>query len=90
MSKLIDDVVVLMQPGMEEYADNSEFHHWLDYACELDEIALVNYREEDVTAYLNKRMKDYPSAHAVHHACCDVASTLESISPEHKGVFVYV
>ena len=89
MSLTVDSIVLALMPDMADYADNSMFHHWMDYACELDEIALVNYREEDVTAYLNKRMKDYPSAHAVHHACCDVASTLHSISPEHKGVFIY-
>lgn len=89
MDKRIDNIIQVMQPGMEEYADNALFHHWMDYACELDDIALVNYRGEDVTAYLNKRMAGYPSAHAKHHAATDIASTLESLIPEYKNVFKY-
>lgn len=91
MTKSVDAIIMAMMPDMADYADNSMFHHWMDYACELDEIALVNYRGEDVVAYLNKRIEKYPSTHAINHACTDVASTLESVLPTtYKGVFKYV
>lgn len=89
MSITVDDVIVALQPAMEEYSDNAEFFHWMDYACELDEIALVNHRGEDIVTYLNKRMDGYPSSHAKHHAATDVATTLESLIPQYKGLFKY-
>lgn len=91
MSKSVDAIVMALMPDMADYADNSLFHHWMNYACELDEIALVNYRGEDLVDYLNKRIEKYTSTHAVNHACTDVAITLESLLPNtYKGVFKYV
>lgn len=93
MDDLIDTIIQKLQPAMEEYADNSQFFHWMDYACELDVIALENFKSdntlETLPVYLNKRMKDYPSGHAINHACTDVASTVESLIPEYRGKFKY-
>lgn len=91
MSKSVDAIVMALMPDMVDYADNSLFHHWMDYACELDEIALVNYRGEDLVEYLNKRIEKFTSTNPVNHACTDVAITLESLLPnEYKGEFKYV
>lgn len=93
MSLTVDDIIQALQPGMEEYSSNSQFFHWMDYACELDELALLNYRDDNdaFVLYINKVMLDYPSGHAKHHACTDVAITLESQLPnKYKGVFKYV
>lgn len=90
MSLVVDSIIQSLMPDMADYADNSQFLHWMDYACELDEIALVNYRGDDLIGYLNKRMRDYTSNTPIHHACVDVASTLESSIPStFKGVFKY-
>jgi len=91
MSLTVDSIIQSLMPDMADYADNSLFYHWMDYACELDEITLVNYRDENLVEYLNKRIEKYPSAHAVNHACTDLAITLESLLPNtYKGVFKYV
>lgn len=91
MNSTIDTIIEKLQPSMQEYADNAQFYHWMDYACELDDLALLNYADdkESFISHINKRMSGYPSAHALHHACCDVASTVESLVPEYRGLFVY-
>lgn len=85
----VDDITEAMQPDMADYADDAKFYYWMDYACELDEIALVAYRGDGVVEYLNERMAKYTSDRPQHHACVDVATTMENLIPEHKGVFKY-
>lgn len=92
MTDMIDTVIQTLQPAMEEYSDNGRFFHWMDYACELDDLAILNYKgdKQVFIDHINKRISDYPSGHAKNHACTDVASTVESLVPEYKGVFKYV
>lgn len=87
--QLIDTITIILQPNMEDYADNSKFFYWMDYAQELDDIALVNYNGNSVVDYLNKMMAQELSLSPKHHACVDVASTLETLKPTYKGVFKY-
>lgn len=83
-------IIETLQPDFSDYADNTQFYHWMDYACALDEIQLVYYKDErDLVPYLNKKMSELSSSTPVHQACVDVASTLESLSEDHRGVFVY-
>lgn len=88
-NRLIDTIITTLQPGMQEYADDSQFLHWMDYACQLDEIEMVNYKGEDLVAYLNGVMLKYSSNNPEHEAACDVASTIESLIPEYKSKFKY-
>lgn len=83
----IDLIVGIMQPNFEEFADDTQFQYWMDYACELDEI-LYN-STGDVVEYLNERMSNLLSSKPEHHACVDVATTLESLSDSYKGKFKY-
>lgn len=87
--QLIDTITVILQPNMEDYADNAKFFYWMDYAQELDDIALVNYNDNSVVDYLNKMMASELSLSPKHHACVDVASTLENLKPTCKGAFKY-
>lgn len=92
MSKfdLVHTIIEALQPDFSDYADNAQFNHWMDYACELDEIQLVYYKDEtELVPYINKKIATLSSDRPQHHACIDVASTLESLSGAHKGVFVY-
>jgi hypothetical protein len=90
MNKVFD-IIESLYPDFKEYADNAQFHYWMEYACELDEVVNVVYIEDDkLIAYLNKRMSMLSSSKPEHHACTDVASTLEeSIPSKFKGVFTY-
>lgn len=91
MNKLdkIIDIIDNLQPDFSEYADGMSFEYWMDYACELDEIADLVYKEEDVVAYLNTQMSRLFSGSPQHHACTDVASSLEESFDEYMGVFKY-
>lgn len=91
MTDKILDLVEALYPDFKEYAVNEDFHSWMEYACELDEI---RYRihggtTEEVVAYLNARMAKLRAASAEHNACVDVASNLEETFPQFKGVFKY-
>lgn len=86
---IVTKIVDAMQPDMADYADNAQFIYWMNYATELDIIADTVSKDEDVVAYINKQIDYYASGQAQHHACVDVATTLESISPKHRGLFVY-
>ena len=80
-----------LQPKMEEYADNSTFHYWMSYACELDELMLLGYQDDTskLVERLNTTMTTRFESNPEHHACVDVASTLESSVEGFKGVFTY-
>lgn len=87
------DIIESLYPDFTEYADNKLFHHWMEYACELDEIMNVVYRMDDgnsLVAHLNQRMLQLRSTSAEYNACVDVASTFEEALPTlYKGVFKY-
>jgi hypothetical protein len=93
VDKEIDKILAIidnLQPDFREYAeDDSKFDYWMDYACELDEIASVVCKDEDVVAYLNNQMDRLFSSTAEHHACTDVATTLEENFKQYEGVFKY-
>jgi hypothetical protein len=80
-----------LYPNMEEYADNSQFHYWMDYAVELDHLCGLNYDPSPTAMieYINKQIATKLSLSPQHHACTDVATTLESLHSECKGVFRY-
>lgn len=82
------DILDCLQPNFVEYADNSQFHYWMDYACELDVLQILP--EDGLVAHLNERFGKLLSSSPEHHACVDVASTFEEVFPEkYKGVFKY-
>lgn len=86
----IDQLTIMLQPNMEDYADNGKFFYWMDYAQELDDIALVNFNGNSVVDYMNKVMEKELSTSPKHHACVDVASSLEEKLPaEFAGKFKY-
>lgn len=88
----LHDIVHSLQPGMEEYADNSKFHYWMDYACELDTVGILTHSEtsEDFISYLNKKIADKFETDPEHHACVDIAACIENAFPnEFSGKFVY-
>ncbi|AXF53031.1 MAG: hypothetical protein [Caudoviricetes sp.] len=90
MNKTIDIIIETMQPNMADYADNAMFYHWMDYACELDELAILNFKgEELLVAHLNKQMAGLASSRPEHEACVDVASSIETLIPQFAGRFVY-
>lgn len=87
---LIHTVIEKLQPDFTDYTDDKLFHHWCDYACALDEIQMVYYKDEkDLPAFLNGKMKALSSNTPMHEACVDVATTIENLLPKYKGVFVY-
>lgn len=90
--RLIDHIIEELYPTPAEYMDDTRFMHLCDYACMLDELAIINYQSEDgesVVLYLNKQMDKYFSTTPEHEACCDVASTMESLLPVFKDCFKY-
>lgn len=83
-------VVESLYPDFSDYADNSQFNYWMDYACELDDImARVWGDTVGIIHYINHQMLNKNAGSASHDACVDVASNLEESVPEYKGVFVY-
>lgn len=88
--KMIDNIIVALYPTPEEYMDNTRFNHLMDYACELDILVGINYGEPTkLVEYINKRLDKYFSTAPEHEACCDVASTIESLVPNLKNAFKY-
>jgi hypothetical protein len=86
----IDVLIDTLQPDFKEYADNEQFHYWMSYACELDEIRFNNQGDTDaLVEYLNKRMRDKLELHPEHHAAVDVATSIESMIPQFAGRFKY-
>lgn len=88
---LVHTIIETLQPDFSDYADNAQFNHWMDYACELDEIQLVYHKDEtELVPYLNKKIATLSSTRPQHHACVDVASTLSNLNPlMYRGVFEY-
>lgn len=81
-------IIESLQPDFNEFADNTQYHYWMDYACELDVLQVV--AETNLVGHLNERMTKLSSSRAEHQACVDVASTLEEALPStYKGVFKY-
>lgn len=81
-------IIESLYPTFDEYADNSMFHHWMEYACELDMI-LYHYND-DLINHINTRLLKLRAGSPEHDACVDVASTLEETIPnQFKGVFKY-
>lgn len=80
-----------LQPNMEEYADNAKFYYWMDYACELDHLLVLGYQDDPqpLIQYVNKLMTTKLELSPEHHACVDVATSLEAQMNEFKGVFTY-
>ena len=83
------DIVGSLQPNFAEYNDNSKFHYWMDYACELDDLQLAVF-EGSIVTKLNTQLGKLAAGTAQHHACTDVASTLEETYGEQfAGKFKY-
>ncbi len=90
MNKVIDIIIESMQPRFDEMLDNSQFNWNVDYACELDDLSLLNYIGEDkLVDRLNKKIRELAVTRAEHQACLDVATTIENLIPEFKGRFKY-
>lgn len=90
MNETLDTQTVIIEslyPDFSEYADNTVFHYWMDYACELDTI--MHHYNDDLVKHLNERLLKLRPSSAEHDACVDVASTLEESLPQFKGVFKY-
>lgn len=88
MSETVYEIIASLQPDFKEFADNTQYHYWMDYACELDVLEVV--AGDNLVGHLNERMAKLASSRAEHQACVDVASTLEEALPEkYKGVFKY-
>lgn len=85
-------IIDSLQPNMGEYADNAKFHYWMEYACKLDELTILGYQDDKsvIVEHMNTVLKEKLELTPEHHACVDVASTLESQMDEFKGVFTYV
>ena len=92
MNNTIQTIIEHLQPSFAEYADDSKFMHWMEYAVELDELSFclsVNGAESLVDR-LNSQMKSKTSNTPEHEACVDVASTVQSLLPnKFKGRFKY-
>jgi len=74
----------------DEYSDNSKFYHWMDYACELDDLLNQSVEGFNMGSYINTRLAKLVKDTPQHNALTDVASTLEETLPtEYKGLFVY-
>lgn len=84
-------IIDSLYPDFTEYANDERFHYWMDYACELDEIAHVQWLNAiNITDYINNHIRLYRAGSAKHDACVDVALNLEeSLSTIYKGVFKY-
>lgn len=91
--ELIFATIESLYPRFDEYADNGNFHRWMDYACELDNIMHNAWSSEPdaLVAYINKRLSEVRSGSSEHDACIDVASNLEESTrlTGFKGVFLY-
>ena len=81
------DIIESLYPDFTEYADNTLFYHWMEYACELDSI--MHHYNDDLVEHLNARLLKLRAGSPEHDACVDVASTLEESLPQFKGVFKY-
>lgn len=82
------EIIDSLYPTFDEYADNSKFHYWMEYACELDMV--MHHYNEDLIEHINTRLLKLRAGSAEHDACVDVASTLEETIPKQfKGVFKY-
>lgn len=88
MIETVYEIIASLQPDFKEFADNTQYHYWMDYACELDVLQIIP--EDGLVTHLNERMDKLLSSSPEHHACVDVASTLEEALPStYKGVFKY-
>lgn len=67
------DIIDSLQPA-DEYNDNHMFYYWMDYACELDSLALEVYGDQG-KAYCEKRLQSLTDGSPEHHALTDVLLT---------------
>lgn len=67
------DIIESLQPG-DEYNDDTMFYYWMDYACELDSLALEVYGDQG-KAYCEKRLQSLTGGSPEHHALIDVMLT---------------
>lgn len=80
-------VIDSMIPSMEDCMDTSSPVYW-DLYCDM----LVELKTESkwVILLCNNIFRNYNSNDGRYCACCDVASTLESLAPEkYAGKFKY-
>lgn len=92
MKSSIYRIVMALQPDMKDCADNANFQHWIDYGYTLDEVLYIVDLEgpESMVKYINNVLKNKLSTSPEHHACTDVASTLESLYVDRfAGKFKY-
>ena len=91
MSKqLLESVVKSLQPTFAEHQQEYMNCYWDSYSKEL--YAVLHHGGEskrDLIVYLNRIMRDHLSNHPHYHACCDVASTLQSADSSYAGVFKF-
>lgn len=87
-----DLIIQELYPDFTEYNDNAQFHYWMEYAIELDTLCALNYdpSPQAMVDRINTVLRTKLELSPEHHACTDVASTLESLHSEIKGVFKYV
>jgi len=84
--KLLESVVKSLRPNFDDYMCDADY--WADYDAELDYL-LQSESREDLITYINKSMFCGFSQHPDHHACTDVASTLQSADSSYAGVFKF-
>lgn len=75
MKDNILNIIESLQPG-DEYNDNAMFYYWMDYACELDSLALEVYGDQG-KAYCEKRLQSLADGSPEHDALTDVMLTIQ-------------
>ena len=92
MNNTIQTIIEHLQPSFAEYADDAKSMHWMDYACELDELSFCLSANgiDNLIERVNSQMKNKTSNTPEHEACVDVASTIQSLLPnDFSGKFIY-
>lgn len=69
------DIIKSLLPG-DEYNDDTMFFYWMDYACELDSLALEVHGDQG-KAYCEKRLQSLSDGSPEHHALTDVMLTIQ-------------
>jgi len=68
------DIIDSLQPDPTDYDDNTRFYHWLEYACELDELSFAVYDGKG-KEFVTKRLTQLNEGSAQHDAITDVMLT---------------
>jgi hypothetical protein len=70
------DIIDSLQPDGDDYHNNERFYHWLDYACELDELLFAVYDGKG-KEFVTKRLTQLTEGSAQHDAITDVMLTIQ-------------